>query len=229
MAPAAAQAAAFAATAPLMPRHAAPPVIRGAFTLLLFPLLWAAAPPWAGADPLIASIVRQCVAGATLGLGAAAVAGAVTSAGDAIDAALGSPPFAQRVPSGGPIALLYELAYATVMLQSGGFTMLVCELVRTGAGLKHPLLSLHGLAALGTGSIRASLLLAGPSLFAQALATLAAGFLTRAAPQLGGMLFAASLTSAFVLLAVVLGAPALWPELVGLVRTLVSLASGLWQ
>jgi flagellar biosynthesis protein FliR len=96
--------------------------------------------------------------------------------------------------------------------------------VVAGGALPHPLLTLNGLAALGSTSFHASFLLAGPMLFAQALATVAAGIVARAAPQVGGALFSGPLVGAAVLCTVTAGAAALWPELAELVRQTVQFA-----
>jgi len=222
LAAATAQASAFSATAPIFPENAAPPVARAALVMVLIPVLMhVGATP--GSERPIAAILEGGISGAAFGMTASVLAGAVKAAGDIIDVALGSPPFAERGASAGPVAHLYQLAYALILLESGGLTIMLGGLARAGAHLPHPLLSVRGLAALGSASISASLTLAGPSLFAQSLATLAAGLFARAAPGLGGVLFGASFNSAFVLLAVVTGAAALWPELTGLVRETVKL------
>lgn len=225
LAAAAAEAAAFAATIPLMPKNAMPRVVRAALAITLVPLLWSTEQLRAHTDSLTMAIVERAIAGAAFGLAAAVVAGAVNAAGDAIDVALGSPPFAQRAPSGGgPIALLYQLAYAVVLLQSGGLTRIICQLAIAGDALPHPLLTMRGLAALGSASFHASFMLAGPMLFAQALATFAAGVVARAAPQLGGALFSGPVVGAAVLCTVTVGAAILWPELTELVRQTVQFA-----
>ncbi|MDQ6767707.1 MAG: flagellar biosynthetic protein FliR [Candidatus Eremiobacteraeota bacterium] len=226
---AAAEAAAFAATIPLMPKNAMPRVVRAALTITLVPLLWNADPFRAYTESMTMAVVERAIAGAAFGLAAAIVAGAVNAAGDAIDIALGSPPFAQRAPSGGPIGLLYQLAYAVVLLQSGGLTRIICQLAVAGDALPHPLLNMRGLAALGSASFHASFLLAGPMLFAQALATVAAGIVARAAPQVGGALFSGPLVGAAVLCTVTVGAAALWPELAELVRQTVQFAKATAQ
>jgi flagellar biosynthesis protein FliR len=222
LAAATAQASAFSATAPIFPENAAPPVARAALVVVLIPILIHVGMTPTNERP-IAAMVEGGVTGAAFGMTASMLAGAVKAAGDMIDVALGSPPFIERAASAGPISRIYQLAYALILLESGGLTLLIGGLARAGAHLPHALLSARGLAALGNASISASLTLAGPSLFAQSLATLAAGLFARAAPGVGGVLFGASFNSAFVLLAVVTGAAALWPELTSIVRETVRL------
>ncbi len=223
LAAAVAQAAAFTATAPIFPEFAAPRPARVALAIVLTPLLLHNDVAHLTGSP-IAAIAQSGVTGAAFGLTASVVAGAVKAAGDLIDTALGSPPFLERAPSTGPIARLYQLAYAFVLLESGGLMTMLGALAHASARLQHPLLGLYGLAVLGSASIGAALTLAGPPLFAQALAALAAGLFARTAPGLGGVLFSTSFTSAFVLLAVAIGAAVLWPELAGIVRDTIGLS-----
>jgi flagellar biosynthesis protein FliR len=220
-----AQAVAFAATVPLMPAGATPRVARAALAFVLIPLLWNVA-PWRAlvGDPTTA-LLYGAMSGAVFGLSASVIAGAVGASGDLIDVALGSPPFAERAPTGGPIARVYQLAYALVLLRSGGLTMMIAEFARASSAL-HPLLTLHGLAALGSASFRTSLLIAGPSLFAQALATLIAGILSRVAPHIGGLLFSAPLVSVSVLFAVTIGSFVLRSELIDVVRQMIAMLAG---
>jgi len=220
-----AQAAAFAATVPLMPTGATPRVARAALALVLIPLLWNVTPSRALVGDPTSALLYGAMSGAMFGLSASVIAGAVGAAGDLIDVALGSPPFAERAPAGGPIARVYQLAYALVLLQSGGLTMMIAEFARASSAL-HPLLTLHGLTALGSASLRTSLLIAGPSLFAQALATLIAGILSRVAPHIGGMLFSAPLVSVSVLFAVTIGSFVLRSELIDLVRQMIAMLAG---
>lgn len=218
-----AQAAAFAATVPLMPAGATPRVARAALAVVLIPLLWTVLPSRSPMGEPIAAMLEGAIAGATFGLSAAVIAGAVTAAGDLIDVALGSPPFAEHALTGGPIARVYQLVYAIVLLRSGGLVAMIGEFARASSGLHHPLLTVHGLAMLGTASVRTSLLIAGPSLFAQALATIVAGMLSRVAPQIGGLLFSAPLISGSVLIAVTVGAFVLWSNLTDVVRQMINL------
>lgn len=220
------QAATFAATVPLMPAGATPRVARAALAVVLIPLLWSLTPSRSRMDQPIAAMLDGAIAGAMFGLSAAVIAGAVTAAGDLIDAALGSPPFAERALTGGPIARVYQLVYAIVLLRSGGLVMMIGEFTRASSALEHPTLTLHGLAVLGSASVRTSLLIAGPSLFAQALATVVAAILSRIAPQIGGLLFSAPLVSGSVLIAVTIGAFALWSDLTDVVRHMVDLLAG---
>lgn len=222
-----ARAVAFAATVPLMPVGATPRVTRAALALVLIPLLWTAAPYRALVGEPVRALLYGAMQGAMFGLSAAVIAGAVTAAGDLIDVALGSPPFVERAPSAGPVARVYQLAFALVLLQSGGLTMMIAEFARASSELQHPSLTLHGLTALGSASLRTSLLIAGPSLFAQALATLTAGILSRVAPQIGGVLFSAPLISVSVLFAVTIGSFVLRSELAGVVREIIALLAGL--
>ena len=220
-----AEASAFAATLPLLGYQATPRVVRALLALWITPLL-AIAEPHPGAANFAVVLVERAITGAAFGLGAAVVAGAVVAAGELIDAALGSPPFLERPATGGPIALMYQIAFAVTLLQSGGLTALVARIAQAGATLPQHVLSWHGLSALGSASLGASLALAGPSLLAQALATIVAGMLARAAPALNGMTFSASLTPASVLLALVLGAMTLRAELLALARDAIRLATG---
>lgn len=220
-----AEASAFAATLPLLGHQGTPRVVRAVLALWITPLLAAVGPP-PGAANLVVVLVEHAITGAAFGLGAAVVAGAVIAAGELIDTALGSPPFLERAATGGPIARMYQIAFAVTLLQSGGLTALVARLAQAGAALPGHLLSWHGLAALGNVSFEASLALAGPSLLAQALATIAAGMLARAAPALNGMTFSGSLTPCSVLLALAVGATTLRPELLALVRDAIRLATG---
>jgi flagellar biosynthesis protein FliR len=226
LAPAVAQAVAFAATVPLMPAGATPRIARAALAVTLIPFLWNVAPCRSCVGAPIAAAIYGAMLGAMFGLSATVVAGAVSTAGDLIDVALGSPPFVERAASGGPIARVYQLAFALIFLRSGGLTMMIAEFVHASAALQHPLLTLPGLAALGRASLGTSLLIAGPSLFAQALATLIAGILSRVAPQIGGVLFSAPLISGSVLLAVTVGTFVLRSELVDVVRNTIALPAG---
>jgi len=226
VAAAVAQAAAFAGTVPLMPAGATPRVARAALAVVLIPLLWSIEPSRSHVGEPIAAMLDGAMTGAMFGLSAAVIAGAVTAAGDLIDVALGSPPFAEHAPTGGPIARVYQLAYAVVLLRSGGLLVMIGEFARASAALPHPLLTLHGLAMLASASFRTSLLIAGPSLFAQALATIIAGIFSRVAPQIGGLLFSAPLISGSVLIAVTVGAFVLWSDLTDVVRQMMSLLAG---
>jgi flagellar biosynthesis protein FliR len=224
LAAALAQASAFAATVPLLPYQATPRIVRAVLALMLAPLLAIASPP-PDAGSLSTALIERAAAGAAFGLCAALIASAVTAAGDLIDTALGSPPFLERSAAGGPVARLYQIAFAATLLQSGGLTALIARFARAGASLPPHLLSWHGLGKLAGASFGASLALAGPSLFAQALATLVVGVLARAAPALNGMILGGSLASGSVLLALAVGAIALRPELVEIVRETVGLAT----
>jgi len=220
-----AQAIAFAATVPLMPAGSTPRVARAALAIVLVPLLWSVAPTHAHVVEPTTALLYGAVSGAMFGLSAAVIASAVGAAGDLIDVALGSPPFAERAPNGGPIARVYQLAYALVLLRTGGLTMMIAEFARASSAL-HPLLTLHALSALGSSSLRTGLLIAGPSLFAQALASLIAGILSRVAPHIGGVLFSAPLISVSVLFAVTIGSLVLWPELMNVVRQMIEMLAG---
>lgn len=219
-----ARASAFAATVPLLPHQATPRTVRAGLALTLVPLLLIAEPTRVGADAMVPIVIDEGIVGAAFGLSAAVVASAVNAAGDMIDAALGSPAFLERAAAGGPVSRLYQIAFAVVLLQSGGLVTMIERFVRAGAGVPHHLTSGHALVALGGASIAASLSLAGPALFAQALATVVAGMLARAAPQLNGMLLSAPLASGSVLISLALGASILWPELVEIVRQAISLS-----
>ena len=222
---AAAQSFAFTATAPLIPGSGLA-IVRAALAIVLVPMLWQVALGRSSADPL-ASIVTGAVEGVALGMSASIVAGAVKAAGDAIDAALDSPPFASHASGAGPIDRLYQTAYAAILFGSGGFAAMVAGLVRANAGLPRHLFVLHGLVTLANVSLRESLLLAGPCLFAQALATIVSGLIARVSPALGGVLFGASVSPAFVMLALAAGASTLVPELLTLVRDTIALSSNL--
>ncbi len=217
-----AEATAFATTVPLMPAGATPRTARAALALVLIPLLLSVAPTQSRAGDPVAAMLYGAMVGAMFGLSAAVIANAVTAAGNLIDVALGSPPFGEHAPTGGPVARVYQLAYAVVLLQSGGLTMMIAAFARASSALQHPLLTLHGLAALGGTSFRTSLLIAGPSLFAQALATLIAGILSRVAPQIGGLLFSAPLISVSVLFAATIGSFELRSELTDVVRQVIA-------
>ncbi len=225
MAGALAEASAFAATAPLLGHQATPRVVRAVLALWLTPLLAIGGPPTSSAN-LIIVVVERAITGAAFGLGAAIVAGAVIAAGDLIDTALGSPPFLERPAMGGPIARMYQIAFAVTLLQSGGLTALIARLAQAGATLPVHLLGWHGLGALGGASLGASLALAGPALFAQALATIVAGVLARAAPALNGMTFSGSLAPGSVLLALGAGAMTLRAELIALARDTIHFVTG---
>lgn len=220
-----AEASAFAATVPLLGHHATPRVVRAVLALWLMPLL-AIVGPQPGATNLVIVVVERAITGAAFGLGAAVVAGAVIAAGELIDTALGSPPFLERPVMGGPVARMYQIAFAVTLLQSGGLNALIVRLAQAGATLPVHLLSWHGLAALGSASLGASLELAGPSLLAQALATIVAGMLARAAPALNGMTFSASLAPGSALLALAAGAMTLRSELLALARDAILLVTG---
>ena len=220
-----AQGVAFATTVPLMPAGATPLVARAALALVLIPLLLSVAPiPSRASDP-IAAMLYGAMGGAMFGLSAAVIASAVSAAGNLIDVALGSPPFAERAPTGGPVTRVYQLAYALVLLQSGGLTMMIAAFARASSALQNPVLTLHGLAALGSVSLQTSLLIAGPSLFAKALATLIAGIISRVAPHIGGLLFSAPLISVSVLFAATIGSFVLRSELTDVIRQVVAMVA----
>jgi flagellar biosynthesis protein FliR len=220
-----AEASAFAATVPLLGHQATPRVIRAVLALWLTPLL-AIAGPQPEVQNLYIVIVERAITGAAFGLCAAVVANAVIAAGELIDTALGSPPFLERPAMSGPIARVYQIAFAATLLQSGGLTMLIERLAQAGATLPSHLLSWHELVALGGASFGSSLALAGPSLLAQALATIVAGVLARAAPALNGMIFSGSLAPASVLLALAVGAVTLRAQLLELAHGAIRLVTG---
>ena len=224
LASSAACAVAFAATLPFPPKSVSLRLVRAGLCVALVPLLCLKALAFSSPRSLVAAVIAEAIVGAGLGLAATVVAGAVGAAADLIDAALGSPPFVERAhSSGGPVALLYELAFACVLLQSGGLTTIMCALLEASATLPRAALSPHAIAAIGSASFQAGLRIAGPALFAQALATFASAIFARAAPQLGGVLFAAPLVCVFVLISVAIGSAMLWPQLADVVRQIVSL------
>jgi flagellar biosynthesis protein FliR len=225
LAVAVAEALAFAATVPLMPANATPRIARLCLGVAVIPILSHVLPRITG-EP-IAEMLRGAIAGASFGLSAAVVASAVNAAGDLIDVALGSPPFAERASNGGPIVRVYQLAYASILVGSGGLTKLIAEFARASSALQEPRTTMHALAAIASASFQTSLLIAGPSLFAQALAALVSGILSRVAPQLGSVLLSAPLVSGSVLLAVTIGALVLRQELVDVVRQIVAGPAGL--
>lgn len=227
LAVAVAEALAFAATVPLMPAGATSRIARLCLAVAAISILWNVSPQHVG-EPIVA-MLHGAIAGATCGLGAAIIASAVNAAGDLIDVALGSPPFAERASTGGPIARVYQLAYALVLVASGGLTKMIAEFAHASFALQQPLMSMHALATIASASLRTSLLIAGPSLFAQALATLLSGILSRVAPQLGSMLFSAPLVSGSVLLAVTIGAVVLRSELIDVVRQIVAVMEGVFS
>jgi flagellar biosynthesis protein FliR len=216
-----AQAASFAATVPLLPGSTTPRIARTALTLVLIPVIWSVTPSPKAGDTLIGAVLGGSIAGSMCGLSASVVACAVSAAGDVIDLALGSPPFIERTPAGGPIARLYQLAYAVVLFQSGGLMMMIAAFAGQSSGFNHSL-TLYGIAALAKASFRSGIMIAGPSLFAQALSTVIVGILSRVAPQIGGILFSAPLISGSVLIAITFGAVTLWSVLTDVVRQIVS-------
>jgi flagellar biosynthesis protein FliR len=223
-----AQAASFAATVPLLPGSNTPRIARMALTLVLIPVIWSVTPSPKAGDTLIGAAVGGSIAGALCGLSASVIASSVSGAADIIDFALGSPPFIERTPAGGPIARLYQLAYAVVLFQSGGLMTMIAAFAGQSSAF-HPSLTLHGIAALARASLRSGIMIAGPSLFAQALSTVVVGIFSRVAPQIGGILFSAPLISGSVLIAVTFGTVTLWSVLTDVVRQIVSVqaSSGL--
>jgi len=218
LAGATARACAFAATIPLLPYGATPRTVRGVLALTLVPLILLNAKTWLPSHSLFSIVIEEGAIGAAFGLCAAAIAGAVIAAGDAIDGALGSAAFFVRTGGDGPISRLYQIAFAFVFLESGGFEAMIVRFVSDAFVFPHNAPNWQAVEALGRASLRASLALAGPSLLAQALATIVAGCFNRAAPQINGILFSAPMGSGAVLLALAAGAVALWPELVHIGR-----------
>jgi len=175
-----------------------------------------------------ASFFTGAIVGMNFGLVSSIIAAAVKGAGAVIDSTLGSPPFLAREGHNGVVERLYDLAFAITLLASGGFTVMIQTLVRDDLSLTSVLPGPHAIVALAGLSLREGFMLAGPCLFAQGLATMAAGILTRCAPALSGVQFGTSLSSAFALLALTIGASTLAPELAEVVRETVSASARTW-
>ncbi|MBC5805524.1 MAG: hypothetical protein DLM53_11235 [Candidatus Eremiobacter antarcticus] len=210
-------ASAFAATVPWFASGAIPAAVRAALALTLTPLLAGRLQASHLHPPLLPALSSGALIGASFGLTAAMLAAAASAAGGAIDNALASPLGADRTAlTRGPLAHLYQIAFSAVFLGSGGFNVLVERFADGFLSVPASIASPHALVVLADTSMRASLTLAGPSLYAQALATAVAGLCARALPQVNGMLLAAPLASTAVLFALAAGSLFLWPELVRL-------------
>lgn len=196
--------------------------VRAGLALVLVPVLLADQSPRAS-QSMLEAVAGGAAVGAAFGLSATVVVGAVSSAGSLIDAGLVWAPLSDRPGTGGAVAFLYQLLFAVIFLESGGFATMVKLFARASSHLPSQVLTIPGVVALGTASVQESVLFAAPALLAQSCATLLAGLLSRAAPQINGMMMSAPLICAGVGLGLFAGARMLAPEFVKLVSELLVL------
>jgi type III secretory pathway component EscT len=196
-------------------------VVRAGLTVALVPLLLAADRD-RSVGPLMTEVLHGVIIGASLGLGAVIVFGAVVGAGSIIDTAFMWAPVVDRAGGGSPVGFLYQLAFATVLFSSGGFSAIVGAAAHASAQIPLHLTSLSGIIILGKVCLSDGVALAAPALFAQFIASLIAGFAARAAPQVGSILMSAPLIWSAVALVLIAGSSLLFGRFADLIRELLA-------
>jgi flagellar biosynthesis protein FliR len=201
--------AALASTLPLAGARHVPGLARAALALSITPL----AAHGLGGETIGDAGVHACLAavgGASAGMAASILAGAVVSAAALIDQALTAGPGLGVDVSGqgaGPFSVLLPLLFANVLCQSGAFGWLLAAYAAHSATVKI-LVSHVFVAGLARTALQAALTLALLPLCAHALATLLAGIAARVAPRVNGLLLAPALGSPMSLLVVLASVPA---------------------
>ena len=192
--------AALAATLPLIAARAVPSPVRAAFAIVVAPLAATHVHP-VGSSPTDVAFAAcsAALAGATIGLSAAIVAGVAAAAGALFDVAIAASPAgfdASSRDNHGPLATLLSLAFAGVMISSGAFTRLIAGALEMLAHVNAYGRNAGFVFALGRVIFGWAIGLAFPMIAAYALSSLVAAITARAAPRINGMLLAPALSSA---------------------------------
>lgn len=203
-----AEAGAFAATVPFPSGGAVMRIARAGLACVLIPLLTISASGSTASE--LETAIRGGTAGVAFGLTASIAFSAAGAAGGLINAALAWSPLPDRDAAGGELGFVYQLAFVTILLGSGGLSAMVFTLAKASGALPHVLFTVGGIAGLARLATRDALVLAAPALFAQVIATLFAGVAARAAPQIGGLLMTSPLVSVSVGVALLAGAGSLF-------------------
>ncbi|MBC5824903.1 MAG: flagellar biosynthetic protein FliR [Candidatus Eremiobacteraeota bacterium] len=228
---AAARGASFAATVPLAGSGAVPKIVRASLTIAIVPALAARNTAAHSYEPgtLLLAALAASLSGAAFGLAASVVFGAAEAAGGLVDGALAWPVAGFDKLSGanaGTFGKLFPLAFACAFFSSGAFTALIARFAAAASAVPQNVFSLHAALALGHCCIDAALALGGPAIFAQCLGTLLAATVARVAPKINGMFLSTPLCAGLVLVALLVGAPALMPAFLALAERSVAAASG---
>jgi type III secretory pathway component EscT len=194
---------------------------RATFSLALIPLAVEAHHAWLPL-PLTSAAVRGAIIGASLGLSASVVFGAVTSAGSLIDGMLAWSPLPNTTGIGS-VQLLYQLGCMAAFFAGGGPVAMLRVAVSDDMQVPVRLCTVGAVAALARISFVHALALAAPAIVAQLLAAVFGGILARIAPAFGGIVMSAPAICACVGWALIANAGLLFGRLQGVVNMLVHL------